>query len=165
MNPEKDKKKQKELLRRAIFISALMLYCGLWLGAEWTYRNSEIGAVMSHIVEDFIAMRPVGTIRLPGFLCLFPSSIGWVLIGAGVAFFLILSDYLSYVINKNTRPGEEHGSARFNTDYGKLFHDCVMSVKILRQGKEAALFQKIIREGKEKEDAKILFTGMDGIEE
>ena len=152
MNPEKDKKKRKDLCRRAVGLSALLLYCGLWLGAEWVYRERDIGIVLSNIVQDFFSMRTVGEARIPGFFCLFPTSAGWVLIGCGTAFFLILSDYLAYVINKNTRPGEEHGSASFNTDYGKLLHDCVMSVKIMRQGKEEALLQEIAREGEEVKD-------------
>ena len=166
MNPERDAKKKKELKRRAIIMSIIALYIGFWFGAEYLYRNNDFWETLDHVVGDFIGMRPVelGFIhQIPGPLALFPVNPIWPLLAIGVVFFIILGDYLNYIINKNTMPGEEHGSATFNTEWTKVEHDCMMSTKFLRQGKEANLFQKILKEGNTDGDLNILFRGMDTI--
>ena len=146
MNPEREMKKRKRLIRSFFRIMLFSLYAGLWLGAAWVRHGQEFYVMFENLILEFSGMLPVDAwffsihvTRWPGAFCFFPSHGGWVISGLAAGSLVCLSEYVTYVLNKNTRPGEEHGSAQFNMDYRKLIHDYVMSPKILWQMKENEL--------------------------
>ncbi len=172
MDPEREQKRLKDFKKRSVWISILALYAGFWAGAEWTFRNGDITEVINNILQDFIHMRPLAEPfsigsnvidKWPGFLSLWPTNWGFVLIGVLCAFFAILGDYIHYIQFKNMRPGEEHGSAQFNIGYKQVLHDCIMSPKLIKQGMETDLFKRVLIKGNTDGDAGILFRGMSSI--
>ena len=155
MNPERELKKRKRLTRSFFWIMLLSLYAGLWIGAAWVRHGQEFYPMFENLFSDLCSMLPVDGYFLgvhvtswPGALYLLPTHGGWVAILLTSGLLICLSEYVTYVLNKNTRPGEEHGSAQFNMDYKKLFHDYVMSPKILWQMKEKELARIASRHGR-----------------
>lgn len=149
MDPVKEKRRLKRFKSTAIGTAIGMTYAGLMLGAEWVYRGGVFADFISNILKDLITPRSVfGEIKLPGCLILFPTSPIWILLMGLVAFFIILSEYINYVIQKNTRPGEEQGSASFNDNYDKVLHDYVMSPKMLCKYREEKLWEILWKQGK-----------------
>ena len=127
MNPERELKKRKRLIRSFCCIMALFLYAGLWIGAAWVRHGQEFYPMFENLFSDFFSMLPaeetVFSIHItswPGCLTLFPAHGGWVTAALSAGAMVCLSEYVTYVLNKNTRPGEEHGSAQFNMDYSFL---------------------------------------------
>ena len=155
MNPERELKKRKRLTRSFAWIMGLSLYAGLWIGGAWLRHGMEFYAVFENAVSDFLSMLPadIRIFRLhitkwPGCIYLLPAHVGWVAASLLTGAFFCLSEYVTYVLNKNTRPGEEHGSAQFNMDYKKLVHDYVMSPRILMQLKKKELDKAASRYGR-----------------
>ena len=111
--------------------------------------------MFENLFSDFCSMLPadgylfsIHILSWPGCLTLFPTHGGWVAVGLSAGAMICLSEYVTYVLNKNTRPGEEHGSAQFNMDYKKLLHDYVLSPKVLWQMKEKELARLAARYGR-----------------
>ena len=155
MNPERELKKRKRLIRSFFWIMLLFLYAGLWLGAAWVRHGQEFYVMFENLMADFCSMLPadawffnIHITKWPGALSLLPSHGGWIIAALSSGIMICLSEYVTYVLNKNTRPGEEHGSAQFNMDYKKLLHDYVMSPKILWQMKEKELEKLASRYGR-----------------
>ena len=149
MDPVKEKRRLKRFKHTAIGIAIGFTYAGLMLGAEWTYRGGVFADFIKNILTDLITPRTAfGNVKLPGCLILFPTSAIWIVLMAIVAFFIILSEYINYVITKNTRPGEEQGSASFNDNYRGVFHDYVLSPKMLCKYREEKLWQTLWEQGK-----------------
>ena len=146
INPNRDAK-QKSDMRFDIFLTFMIsIYAGMYLGAEAAFYESQgtnFGENIFNVVSDFYTMipleKPVHILNfvikeIPGALRLLPTKIAWVGAAAMVAGFISLDYYVRYLLNRNMRPGEEHGSSAFSLDYNTLTHDYIMSAVILKEG-------------------------------
>ncbi len=142
-NPNREEKKLKDLKFNIFLIMGISLYAGLFLGAE-AYKYSEDGIVshLEDLMTDFTSVQPFdkplkllgfSIEGLPGALHLFPTDPRWLLIALIIGASFCLQQYIDYILHKNMRPNEEHGSSGFSTNYSQLTHDLIMSAPILKK--------------------------------
>ncbi len=154
MNPEREKKRRRRLHRSMLLIMLLSLYAGLWLGADWARYEGDFSALYDGLLHDLIGIHDhpwrflvLHGERLPGVLILTPAQWLWGLAGMAGGALLCLSEYTTYLLNRNTRPGEEHGSAQFGSDYSALLTGYVMSPRIIAKWREEKLKKVSLRKG------------------
>ncbi|WP_026659843.1 hypothetical protein [Butyrivibrio sp. AC2005] len=142
-NPEREEKKKTELKTKIIWTLIASTYAGLYIGAEkvlYEAQNTPLLDSFSDIISDLYTLREVVLpivgikVTIPGALIIFPTDIGMVFIAILAGSLYCLSEYTKFVAKGKTRPGEEHGSSSFSTDYKTLTQNYMMSPKVLKQG-------------------------------
>ncbi|MCR5221238.1 MAG: type IV secretory system conjugative DNA transfer family protein, partial [Lachnospiraceae bacterium] len=131
MKSERERRKIRDLKFTCAAIMTFFLYAGVWFGAHWIRHGGRLEEMMDQFVHDIATP--------PGLFRLYPFHWGWIAISLLAGAFICMSEYVTFVLNRNTRPGEEHGSAKFNTDYGTLLHKYIMSPKMLTEQKAREL--------------------------
>ena len=112
-----------------------------------SYRG-DLSQILDFISVDMTTPNPGSLLLIPALLSTFPLDP--VMLGKyfGVGFIIWLiwfvSDWIDYDRKKNMRPGEEHGSASFNLNYGQVEHDYIMSPRILKQMVEEMIFYRTL---------------------
>ncbi len=134
-SPLREENRKKDMMFEIAMIMAASVYIGLLIGSEMKYRNLEsVIDMFSYLSDDLMGNRKMFVFELPGFLCIFPCDIKWVLFSLLIGAVFSFNRYVDYIFKKNTRPGEEHGSAGFNTDYKRFLKNFVMNPDVLKKG-------------------------------
>ena len=151
-DPNRESKRKKQLILESIVKLIVILFVALIIAAELGYYDGDSAKMMENITNDLTTPRPGATLPIPALFSIFPINFSYALryvaIGLLAWFVWFVSDWIKYTMQKNMRPGEEHGSAAFNLNYAKMEHDYIMSPKILKEGKQEEVFAEIIREGR-----------------
>ena len=149
-DPAREIKRKKAFIKESVLKCTIIMFAALLLAAEFYYRG-DFNGIMDHISEDLSTPRPGALLPIPAMFSIFPidktTALKFCAAGLLIWFVWFVTDWIDYTQKKNMRPGEEHGSATFNLDYGKVEHDYIMSAKVLKDFGQKTVFEKILTEG------------------
>ncbi len=149
-DPMRERKRKKRFIQELAVKLIVIILVVLVFSAEYGYRGNMKG-IMDHLSEDLRSPRPGSILPIPALFSIFPihkaSLIRFLGVGILGWFVWFVTDWFDYVMKKNMRPGEEHGSAGFNLNYGQTEHDYVMSPKILLERSKKEILLEILKEG------------------